>query len=556
MQAFTLRVRRAILGISLLGLLAISSQGAVVTSTADGGAGSLREAINGGAGTITFSSIISASPHSITLLSGLPDLPNGLTINGPGPQLLTVTRSAGAPPFRIFNIASGSTVTISGLRIDNGLAQGANGTTFDNAGRGLGGGISNGGTLTLKNCLLSNNKAKGGDGADGSFDNGGSHVAGLGAVGWGGGLYSGTASTLNASDCTFLLNNAVGGTGGDNPQAGTPNTPEASGSGGQAAGGGIYALAATNTTIVRCTFASNSVTAGSAGSATNANGFGNDGGDALGGGIAGNPVIINSTFNGNSVRPGNGGAGSDASVSGFAGFASGGALRGDTGALTNCTIAGNQVFDGLDGAGNPTDAPGQGGGIWFLDDTTTLRNNIIANNSASDSPDAASPGSSFSGDYNLIRNASGWSFSPGAPHNKTGVDPLLDPNGAVSNGGLTPTIALKSGSPAINAGDDATAAAVDQREFSRSGISDMGAFELSSEVFAATNVSRTITTFTVAFPVTKTHVYRLQRATTLTSPAWTNIGADFTAASTGVVQKTDPNSTGQNAFFYQVLVDP
>ena len=38
-------------------------------------------------------------------------------------------------------------------------------------------------------------------------------------------------------------------------------------------------------------------------------------------------------------------------------------------------------------------------------------------------------------------------------------DPMLDPAGLQDNGGPTKTIALLSGSPAINAGDDATCTA-------------------------------------------------------------------------------------------------
>jgi hypothetical protein len=61
------------------------------------------------------------------------------------------------------------------------------------------------------------------------------------------------------------------------------------------------------------------------------------------------------------------------------------------------------------------------------------------------------------------------------------TDPRLDPAGLKDNGGLTPTIALLGGSPAIDAGDNSRAPATDQRGIVRpqpvGGISDIGAFE-------------------------------------------------------------------------------
>ena len=50
------------------------------------------------------------------------------------------------------------------------------------------------------------------------------------------------------------------------------------------------------------------------------------------------------------------------------------------------------------------------------------------------------------------------------------------------NGGPTQTFALLPGSPAINAGDDATARARDQRGYVRNGTSDIGAYEVGGTV--------------------------------------------------------------------------
>jgi len=72
---------------------------------------------------------------------------------------------------------------------------------------------------------------------------------------------------------------------------------------------------------------------------------------------------------------------------------------------------------------------------------------------------------------------------------------MLDPAGLEFNGGLTQTIALEVGSPAINAGDNIVCldpaslgglSAVDQRGFPRffpfDGNCDIGAFELRRKI--------------------------------------------------------------------------
>src|SRR5262249_13156074 len=74
-------------------------------------------------------------------------------------------------------------------------------------------------------------------------------------------------------------------------------------------------------------------------------------------------------------------------------------------------------------------------------------------------------------------------------HSLTLTDPRLDPAGLQDNSGPTQTIALLDGSPAIDAGDDATCAAapvnhLDQRGFTRPGTGhthcSIGAYELDS----------------------------------------------------------------------------
>src|SRR6266487_4193902 len=92
---------------------------AIVTTTADSGPGSLRQAIASASPgeTLTF-----AVSGLITLTSGELLITTNLTITGPGASQLTVQRSstAGTPDFRIFDIKSRGIVTISGLTVSNG----------------------------------------------------------------------------------------------------------------------------------------------------------------------------------------------------------------------------------------------------------------------------------------------------------------------------------------------------------------------------------------------------------------------------------------------------
>ena len=124
-----------------------------VTSTADAGAGSLREAVSAaGAGDIIVFDL--PLPASISLLSTLV-IAKDLEVRGPGPDKLTVMRSAapGTTEFRVLEITAG-VVTLSGISIQNGIAY--SGTSLhDNTG----GGILNRADLTLSNCVVTANSA-------------------------------------------------------------------------------------------------------------------------------------------------------------------------------------------------------------------------------------------------------------------------------------------------------------------------------------------------------------------------------------------------------------
>jgi hypothetical protein len=206
----------------------------IVNNNNDSGTGSLRFVIaNVCAGsTITFAPNVTGA---INLTSGELLINKPLTINGPGANLLSVQRGAGAPNFRIFNIAPASVIaTISGLTIANGNAPGTNGggiyntatLTLTNSsviGNGAdfsnGGGIFNDGvSLTLTNSTISGNTASGSSTGGGIGNTGGtvtitnSTISGntvSGSFSCGGGILN-NSGTITITNSTISGNSAPG----------------------------------------------------------------------------------------------------------------------------------------------------------------------------------------------------------------------------------------------------------------------------------------------------------------------------------------------------------
>src|SRR5688572_17681381 len=201
---------------AVLILLATPGAGAAtitVTNASDSDPGSLRDAItaanlNADADTIVFDTGVTGT---INLQSALPVLSTEMTIQGPGATVLTVRRDTGGD-YRIFTIASGQTVIISGLTISNGSPTGG----FP---AGEGGGIFNDGTLTLQDSIVTGNSA-----VSGTNDGGGiyntfngtltlehSTVSGNTASGIGGAIV--TSGPLTVTNST-LSGNSCGNSGG------------------------------------------------------------------------------------------------------------------------------------------------------------------------------------------------------------------------------------------------------------------------------------------------------------------------------------------------------
>lgn len=286
----------------------------IVSTTADSGPGSLRDAILGACptATITFApALTSGGPATIALTTGELLIDKNLTITGPGANLLSIARDSAleTPQFRVYQISSGSTVNISGVTITNGhTAPGAEdsdlgsgdvgGAIFNNPGAtlnlknvaikgnqtgagnsaggigGAGGGLANFGTLNIVNSTISGNRT----------GNGGAGITGAGNGGEGGGIFNGGTmtmvnSTISGNQTGVGGNSAAnatrGGDGGGIANAGTltiinstvsANQTGAGGSGSTGGdGGGVVARDRSTTTIKNSIIAGNIVAAGGSG---------------------------------------------------------------------------------------------------------------------------------------------------------------------------------------------------------------------------------------------------------------------------------------------------
>ncbi len=188
-----------------------------VTTVADSGPGSLREAIPIGS-YITFDKDVfsaAGAPHTITLTTALPVITGDTQIAAIGANVVTVQRSAavGTPQFRIFIVRDSglgkrraqNVAIFQGLTMDNGNAPGD------------GGGIECLGNCQLTDCVLSGNKAFNGGGilsSDGNLFLERCTLSGN-AAGQGAGIFLRSTNSSNRlayefSNCTFSDNGDQG----------------------------------------------------------------------------------------------------------------------------------------------------------------------------------------------------------------------------------------------------------------------------------------------------------------------------------------------------------
>ncbi|MFB2936023.1 DUF4347 domain-containing protein [Aerosakkonemataceae cyanobacterium BLCC-F154] len=405
-----------------------------VTNTADSGTGSLRDAItqantSAEADLIVFDATVFATPQTITLTSGNLTLTDRAktTITGLGADKITIS---GNNQSNIFLVFDGASAEISGLAI-------ANGQAFNGAG------IYNAGTLTLSNSILSSNTA--------SRRNVKGNLAS-----YGGAIFNSGTLTLNDN----ILNNNSGFFGGGISNTGTLTLSNNTLSNNSAFfGGGIFNDFGTVT--------------------ANASTFTNNWAEHDGGGIYndfGTVTLSNSTLNLNSSQH------------------DGGGIYNEFGTLTiaNSTLSDNLAYyngGGIENFGSLTisqstlsnNSAENGGGIRNYGGSAqiTLTNSILANNSGGDLKQQAGATTTTTG-VNLVADSS----LTGA--NIINQDPLL--GSLADNGGLTQTIELLAGSPAINAGDNSQVPSdltTDQRGTGFNRISgskvDLGAFEVQDD---------------------------------------------------------------------------
>ncbi|MGO9468832.1 MAG: choice-of-anchor Q domain-containing protein [Isosphaeraceae bacterium] len=195
-------------------------------STADSGGGSLRNALNN-ANQAGGSVVVVTATGVIGLASALPTITQSVQILGPGANNLVVS---GSGLYQVFNINSGSSVTIAGLTISDGMVSNNDGGGIENAGaltltdctvannaatgsvvnEPTGGGIYNSGTVTATRCTIANNSAVldgGGIDNDGTVILANCTIAGNQTSGDGGGIQN--EGVLSATNCTIANNSAA-----------------------------------------------------------------------------------------------------------------------------------------------------------------------------------------------------------------------------------------------------------------------------------------------------------------------------------------------------------
>jgi hypothetical protein len=446
---------------------------------------------------------------TIKLTDTLPEVnDSNLTINGPASPGITLD---GDGKVQVMQVGSGATLSLNNLTITHGSAESGaaggivnqgslavtNGTFSDNSAGPLGstglvGGIFNSGTLTIAQSALSGNNGGGGAGRlNGAILNQGTltvanstfsgNVMGFDGAGTGGIDNSGALTVTNS-----VFSSNTGGGVGAISNRGTATIYGSTFSrnvGSVNLGEGAGAIGnETTLTVTNCTFSGNRAVFQGGGiqnsgelTVTNSTFSGNTGGK-FGGGIvnagpfganAGTVTVINSTFFDNIADYGGGGIanggpfGAPMRISNTAG----------TLIVTNSTFSGNS-----------------GGDILNINSTAFLHATILGGKFNGGNCSGATD-HNFSAitdlSYNISDDDSCGFTATGSLNN---TDPMLDPAGLANNGGPTQTIALDSGSPAIDAipldscaDQDGKALTTDQRGFPRpdagEGVCDIGAYE-------------------------------------------------------------------------------
>ncbi len=200
----------------------------------DSGPGSLRDTI----ATAPSGSTIQFDPglanQTIGLTSGELLLSKDLTISGLGANQLAVSGNFNSP---VFEVSSGVTASISGLTIESG-----------NASDGTGGGIDNGGTVSLASCTVTGNMGSGAFNAVGGVMTVTASTFSFNSADSGAGIQNN--GTLTVIESTFALNtaNVQGGAIFDGDSASLTMVNSTIGQN-QGTGGGLFVSATASATL-------------------------------------------------------------------------------------------------------------------------------------------------------------------------------------------------------------------------------------------------------------------------------------------------------------------
>jgi CSLREA domain-containing protein len=410
-----------------------------------------------------------AGPQTITLTAGALDITQPATIAGPGAGSLTID---GNKSDRVFIVGNDYSQNLS-LKVAIG------GLTIAHAGgRAYGGGLLNFGTLILTNTAFSSNTA--GSSGGGAIYNDGAITASnctftansVTGGGPGGAIQNTTPAALTVTNSTFTGNTATGGASGAaiaNSGSLTVASCTLTGNSADSNAGGIYNSSGGTLTVSGSTIANN--TAGSDGAGIDNDGTATIGATTLSGNSAGSEGggidntgtllgLTNSTLYGNTA------------------VSDGGGLKtSGTATLTNCTITANRVTAGSSGI--------FGGGIADVGAAAKMFNTIVAGNfqgpASSTTPNDIGGTIDASSAFNLLGTGGSGGLTNGVNSNQVGVV-NFGLGTLANNGGPTLTVALLTGSPAIDHGSNAyvTAGETDERGLARiaNATVDIGAFEL------------------------------------------------------------------------------
>jgi hypothetical protein len=493
----------------------------------------LRDAVAAAADgdTITFF----PSVTNITLTDGSIVL-GAENIAGPGSSALTITTTAAAGSYNLFNFQGAGDVTVSGLSLTkNGIFTAnygnftMNDVSISNSYSGYGGALYavNAGDLVISGCHFEDNKS--GNASEGgaiyAINGGDVTITDTEIInndaqtnGAGGGIFVGSAATsFSLSDSVVTGNSAGSGGGLDIRTAGTVTIADSDISSNTTVFGGAGAIiqgAGADVSIEGSTIDGNFITGS---------------GDGGGLKVADRSLVVTDSTISNNVA---GNAGGGISID-----------RGTKVTINNTTITGNGAVTGggLYASHMPVEinqstianngVSGKGGGVWLYFSSMDISGTIISGNTAAISGDDVSTlyVTAINSDHSLLGNVGvvpGFAPVPvtdlgGTIRSSTpGLSPLAD------NGGLTKTMALDPSSIAIDAGPDPVATftgnGFDQRgtpyvRVSGSSV-DIGAFELpaySPPTSSTTSTSTTSTTSTTTLPPTSTTTLAIDPTTTV-----------------------------------------